>query len=60
MLIDKKKAVPAWRPLCILDNDGKLMEALLRPRIPDAIRNGGDLSDRQYGFLTGFLTGPNF
>ena len=48
VLIDKKKAVPAWWPLCILDNDGKLLEALLRRRIRDAIRNGGDLSDRQY------------
>ena len=56
MLIDKKKAEPVWRPLCILNNDGKLMEALLRPRIRDAIRNGGDLPDRQYGSKNGRST----
>lgn len=55
-LIDKKKGIMAFRPLCILDNEGKLMEALLRPRIRDAIRDTGDLSDRQYGSRPGRST----
>ena len=32
------------------------MEALLRLRLRDAIRNVGDLSDRQYGSIQGRLT----
>lgn len=40
----------AYRPLCLLDTAGKLLEAMIKPRIQEAIRAKGGLSDRQHGF----------
>ena len=53
VLIDKKNAVPSWRPLGILDNDGRLVEALLRPRLRGRNLEWRNLSDRQYGSRQG-------
>ena len=56
VLVGKGKGDPnspsAYRPLCMLDTAGKLLERLLRPRLVAAIRDAGDLSARQYGFRT--------
>lgn len=54
VLISKGKedmtAPNAYRPLCMLDIAGKLLEKLLKPRIAAAIEEAGGLSDKQYGF----------
>ena len=45
ILINKAKGdlekPSAYRPLCMLDNSGKLLERLLKPRLSAAIENGG-------------------
>ena len=55
VLVGKGKGGPnstlAYRPLCMLDTAGKLLEHL-RPRLVAAIRDAGALSARQYGFRT--------
>lgn len=60
MLIDKGKGIgltpSAFRPLCILDDAGKLLEKLLRLRLQEAIEAVGDLSDKQYGSRQGRST----
>ena len=60
VLISKGKgpadAPSSYRPLCMLDTAGKLLEKLVRPRLQAAIRAAGDLSERQYGFRTGRST----
>lgn len=60
VLISKGKGDPespsSYRPLCMLDTAGKLMERLLKPRIEEAILAGGGLSKRQYGFRPGKST----
>ncbi|WP_316206602.1 reverse transcriptase domain-containing protein, partial [Escherichia coli] len=38
------------RPLCMLDEAGKLYERLLKPRLQGAVQAAGDLADNQYGF----------
>lgn len=40
----------AYRPLCMLDTAGKLMEKLIKPRLQEAIHASGGLSNRQHGF----------
>lgn len=60
VLIPKGKGDPsspsAYRPLSLLDTTGKLYEQLLRPRLTNAIQNGGGLSDQQFGFRRGRST----
>lgn len=60
VLISKGKGTPgtasAYRPLCMLDTAGKLLEKLLKPRLAEAIHNSGGLSERQYGFRPGRST----
>ena len=46
----------AYRPLCMLDTAGKLLEKLLKPRLQAAIIAAGDLAQRQYGFRRGKST----
>ena len=45
VLISKGKGYPedpsAYRPLCVLDTLGKLLERLLKPRLSAAIENSG-------------------
>lgn len=40
----------AYRPLCMLDTAGKLLEKLIKPRLDEAINASGGLSNRQHGF----------
>lgn len=46
----------SYRPLCMLDSSGKLLETMLRPRIQQTVKNAGDLAERQYGFRKGRST----
>ena len=59
-LIGKGKGDPttpsAYRPLCMLDTTGKLLEKLLKPRLLKAVEDAGGLSDRQFGFRPGRST----
>lgn len=60
VLISKGKGNPAlpssYRPLCMLNTAGKLLEVLLRTRLRAAISAAGDLSPMQYGFRKGRST----
>ena len=60
VLISKGKGDPespsAYRPLCMLDTAGKVLEKLIKGRLTDAVRVAGDLSPRQYGFRSGRST----
>lgn len=60
VLISKGKGDPAspsaYRPLCMLDTAGKLLERLLKPRLTQAVEAGGGLSDHQFGFRAGRST----
>ena len=46
----------SFRPICLLDNLGKLLERLLLGRLDAAIEESGGLSDAQYGFRRGRST----
>lgn len=46
----------SYRPLCMLDTAGKLLEKLLKPRVLLAVQEAGGLSDNQYGFRRGRST----
>lgn len=54
VLISKGKGDPeqpsSYRPLCMLDTAGKVLEKLLKPRLLSAIQAAGDLSPKQFGF----------
>lgn len=60
VLISKGKGDPehpsSYRPLCMLDTAGKLLEKLIKPRLARAIEGAGGLSNRQYGFRPGRST----
>lgn len=60
VLINKGKGDPnspsSYRPLCMLDTAGKLLEKLLKARLQSVIQVAGDLSSRQYGFRKGRST----
>lgn len=45
-----------YRPICLLDTLGKVMEYLLRTRLSQEIKEKGDLSPEQYGFREGRST----
>lgn len=49
-------APSAFRPLCMLNAEGKLLEHLLAIRIRRDLERDGGLSDRQYGFRKGRST----
>ncbi|KAM8707458.1 hypothetical protein ACLKA7_011527 [Drosophila subpalustris] len=59
-LISKGKGNPeraeAYRPLCMLDTSGKLLERLIKPRLAAAVESAGGLSPRQHGFRPGHST----
>lgn len=46
----------SYRPLCMLDTLGKLLERLLLRRLESEIETSGGLSPRQYGFRKGKST----
>lgn len=60
VLLDKGKGPPitpsSFRPLCMLDNVGKLYEKLLRTRLRAAVKEAGGLSKNQHGFRVGHST----
>lgn len=60
VLISKGKGDPEtpsyYRPLCMLDTAGKVLEKLLKTRLQRAIVAAGDLSPKQYGFRAGRST----
>ncbi|GJQ69997.1 hypothetical protein Trydic_g22499 [Trypoxylus dichotomus] len=45
-----------YRPLCMLDTPGKVLERLIRTRLQAVMEDGGGLSPRQYGFRRGRST----
>ncbi|GHJ61437.1 hypothetical protein NOK12_39550 [Nocardioides sp. OK12] len=57
VLISKGKgsvgAASSYRPICMLDTAGKLLEKLIRPRLRAAVKAAGDLAGRQYGLRSG-------
>ena len=60
VLIGKGKGDPnsasTYRPLCMLDIAGKVLEKIIRPRLQSAVQTAGELSDRQFGFRPGHST----
>lgn len=60
VLIPKAKSNPgtpsSFRPLCMLDTTGKVLEKLLRARLTGAIVSAGGLSPHQHGFRSGHST----
>lgn len=46
----------SYRPICLLDAEGKLYEQLLQLRLKEELKKKMDLSDRQYGFREGRQT----
>lgn len=60
VLISKGKGDPdnpsAYRPLCMLDTAGKLLERLIRSRLNAAVKDAGGLAPKQYGFRAGLST----
>lgn len=54
---DKPLGEPSsYRPICLLDNLGKLFERLLLQRLEKHVESNGGLSERQYGFRKGRST----
>ena len=56
VLIEKpvKEGVSAgYRPICLLDTVGKILETVIERRLRDELEEKGTLSDRQYGFREG-------
>ena len=54
---DKPLENPAsYRPICLLDVEGKLYEQLILGRLNRELQRSGGLSDRQYGFREGRQT----
>lgn len=54
---DKPLDNPAsYRPLCLLDVEGKLYEQLISIKLKDELHRTGGLSDRQFGFREGRQT----
>ncbi|GJQ69249.1 hypothetical protein Trydic_g19860 [Trypoxylus dichotomus] len=60
VLITKKHGDPddpsTYRPLCMLDTAGKVLERLIRTRLQAVMEDAGGLSPRQYGFRRGRST----
>ncbi|GJQ65282.1 hypothetical protein Trydic_g7403 [Trypoxylus dichotomus] len=60
VLITKKQGAPddpsTYRPLCMLDTAGKVLERLIRTRLQAVMEDAGGLSPRQYGFRRGRST----
>lgn len=53
----KPEGVPSsYRPLCLLNDVGKIMEELLARRIGEHVRLTGGIADGQYGFCRGRST----
>lgn len=54
---DKPEGIPSsYRPLCLLNDVGKLLESLLTHRLEEFISSNGGLSPNQFGFRKGMST----
>lgn len=54
---NKPEGLPSsYRPLCLLDDVGKVLERLLAERLEDHIARTGGLSEKQFGFRKGKST----
>lgn len=54
---DKPEGLPSsYRPLCLLNDVGKLLESLLTRRLEESIFRNGGLSPNQFGFRKGLST----
>ncbi|XP_035737758.1 uncharacterized protein LOC118448521 [Vespa mandarinia] len=53
---DPVEAASSYRPICMLDTAGKLLEKLIRPRLRAAVKAARDIAGRQYGFRSGLST----
>lgn len=51
-----EQQAPSFRPLCLLDCMGKLLEHLLKDRINEELNQKGGLAKTQYGFTKGSST----
>ena len=49
----KEGVTSGYRPICLLDTVGKILEAVLERRLREELEEKGALSDRQYGFRKG-------
>lgn len=56
VLVAKSGAQLSYRPLCLLDELGKLFERIVADRIEEYISRRGSLSPYQFGFRTGLST----
>lgn len=60
VLLDKGKGPPvtpsSYRPLCMLDTAGKVLEKLIRIRLNVAVEAAGGLAQNQHGFREGRST----
>lgn len=60
ILLSKSKELledpSSFRPICLLDVEGKLYELLLAARLDEEIERTGGLSEQQYGFRSGRQT----
>lgn len=60
VLIEKPKKTPSmpvtYRPICLIDEAGKLFERLLKNRIVSELETRRGISDYQFGFRTGKST----
>jgi hypothetical protein len=45
-----------FRPICLIDTLGKVLEHLIKARIEKEVQERGDLSDNQFGFRKGLST----
>lgn len=53
---DDKEAQPTFRPICLLDTSGKLLEALIKNRLEKELEQKSAISERQFGFRSGKST----
>jgi hypothetical protein len=61
LVLLKKEGKPdglptSYRPLCLLDTFGKLLEHLIKSRLVNEIEQLGGLATNQFGFRTGYST----
>lgn len=48
--------LPSFRPICLLDTPGKLLEILVKERLEEELERNGAMSERQFGFRKGLST----
>lgn len=46
----------SYRPICLLNTVGKLLERVIKKRLEDHLEEAGGMSDRQFGFTKGRST----